>query len=141
MTSKFTHRRRLLGLSVAALFTPALSFATTPGQTVQVWKDPNCGCCADWVTHMQDNGFKVQVFDTGNTALIDGYVIEGHVPASDIKQLLAQRPAALGLAVPGMPIGTPGMDGEAYKGRQDAYDVLLVQRNEQSRVFKRYASS
>jgi hypothetical protein len=158
MTSKFTHRRRLLGLSVAALFAPVLSFATTPGQTVQVWKDPNCGCCADWVTHMQDNGFKVQVFDTGNTAvrkklgmpqqfgschtaLIDGYVIEGHVPANDIKQLLAQRPAALGLAVPGMPIGTPGMDGEAYKGRQDAYDVLLVQRNEQSRVFKRYASS
>jgi hypothetical protein len=107
---------------------------------------------------MQDNGFKVQVFDTGNTAvrkklgmpqqfgschtaLIDGYVIEGHVPASDIKQLLAQRPAALGLAVPGMPIGTPGMDGEAYKGRQDAYDVLLVQRNEQTGVFKRYASS
>ena len=92
---------------------------------------------------MQDNGFAVTAHDTGNTAvraklglpqelgschtaLIGGYVIEGHVPASDVRKLLAQKPKALGLTVPGMVIGSPGMDTPAYNGRQDPYDVLLV---------------
>jgi Cu/Ag efflux protein CusF len=69
---------------------------------------------------------------------VAGYVIEGHVPAVDILRLLRQKPQALGLAVPGMPIGSPGMDGEVYKGRRDAYEVLLVQRDGSTRTFAKY---
>lgn len=111
--------------------------------TVEVWKSPTCGCCKDWVTHMESHGFTVRVHDTGNTtmrqrlglpqnlgschtALVGGYVVEGHVPAADVLRLLQEKPTALGLAVPGMPIGSPGMDGPAYGGRRDAFDVLLV---------------
>ena len=64
-----------------------------------------------------------------HTALVGGYLLEGHVPAADVKKLLKERPQALGLTVPGMPVGSPGMDGPEYKGRKDAYDVLLVTRN------------
>ena len=156
MLNKTLTRRDALIISAMALAaTPfAVNAATHP--LVQVWKDPNCGCCQDWVVHLEDAGFKVQVFDTGNTAKrkqlglpqqfgschtasVDGYVVEGHVPAGDIQRLLALRPDALGLAVPGMPIGSPGMDGPAYNGRRDAFDVLLIQRNGQASVFKRYA--
>ena len=73
-----------------------------------------------------------------NTAVIDGYVIEGHVPAEDIKRLLAEKPDAIGLSAPGMPIGSPGMDGEAYGGRKDPYDVVLIKKNGESEVFKSY---
>lgn len=110
---------------------------------VKVWKDPNCGCCKDWISHIQSAGFDVQVLDTGNTAArarlgipqkygschtaqIGGYAIEGHVPASDIQRLLREAPRAIGLAAPGMPVGAPGMDGPAYGGRKDAYEVLLI---------------
>ena len=126
--------------------------ATTP---VEVWKDPNCGCCQDWVNHMQANGFAVKVHDTGNnavrarlglpqklgschTALVGGYLVEGHVPASDVRKLLQQKPKALGLAVPGMPVGSPGMDGPAYGERRDPYDVLLVAHDGSTRVFNSY---
>jgi hypothetical protein len=77
-------------------------------------------------------------FGSCHTALVDGYVIEGHVPANDIKKLLRSRPEALGLAVPGMPIGSPGMDGPEYKGEVDPYDVLLVQGDGRFRVFTSY---
>ena len=124
--------------------------------TVEVWKDPNCGCCHLWVEHLQASGFKVAVRDVGNTAArkrlgmpeklgschtatVGGYVIEGHVPAADIRRLLKDRPIALGLAVPGMPIGSPGMDGTEYKGRKDAFDVLLVQKDGSTKSFQRYA--
>ena len=110
---------------------------------IEVWKSPTCGCCKDWITHLEDNGFEVTHYDTGNnrvrahvgmprkygschTAIIDGYVIEGHVPAKDIRKLLKLKPTAVGLSVPGMPVGTPGMDGPQYQGRQDPYDVLLI---------------
>jgi hypothetical protein len=76
-----------------------------------------------------------------HTAWVGGYVIEGHVPAADIERLLKQKPAAMGLAVPGMPIGSPGMDGSAYKGRKDAYQVLLVKRDGSTSVFASYAGS
>jgi hypothetical protein len=69
---------------------------------------------------------------------VGGYVVEGHVPASDVKRLLKERPKALGLAVPGMPVGSPGMDGPEYGGRKDRYDVLLVQADGSSRTFSRY---
>lgn len=150
------NRRHLLSAALATLASGALN-AQTPRTDkpplLQVWKDPNCGCCGDWVKHLQASGFLVQVFDTGNTAArkrlgmpdalgschtarVGGYVIEGHVPAADILRLLREKPDALGLAVPGMPIGSPGMDGPEYKGRRDAYDVLLVARVGTTRVFQ-----
>jgi hypothetical protein len=105
---------------------------------------------------MQAHGFAVQVHDSGNqaararlgldrryaschTALVGGYVVEGHVPAREVQRLLRERPQALGLAVPGMPVGSPGMDGAVYGGRRDAYDVLLVLRDGGHRVFQAYA--
>ena len=129
----------------------------TPEATViEVWKDPSCGCCHEWIAHMERNGFKVTVHDTGNnavrarlglparygschTALIGGYVVEGHVPADDVKRLLREKPQALGIAVPGMPIGAPGMDGAVYGGRRDRYDTLLVLRDGGSRVFQSHS--
>lgn len=148
-------RRQLLGAALAAI-AGAATAQTVPANKpplLQVWKDPNCGCCGDWVKHLQTNGFLVQVIDTGNvaarkrlgmpdalgschTARVGGYVIEGHVPAADLLRLLREKPDALGLAVPGMPIGSPGMDGPEYKGRRDPYDVLLVSRGGATRVFQ-----
>lgn len=146
--SALRSRRTLLTAAIAGV-----ALASVPARAkspvkipVEVWKDPSCGCCGDWITHMEDNGFSVTVHDTGNTAarnklglpqrlgschtaLVGNYVVEGHVPAADVKKLLAQKPKALGIAVPGMPVGSPGMDGPAYGGRKDPYDVLLVTRN------------
>ena len=129
--------------------------AAQPKPLVEVWKDPNCGCCKDWMTHLESEGFAVKAHDKGNTAAraafgmpqalgschtatVQGYVIEGHVPAADIKRLLANKPQALGLAVPGMPIGSPGMDGPVYGGRRDAYQVLLVRKDGSSQVFSNH---
>lgn len=153
-------RRRLLATALpllcAALAAPHLARAAgAPATPVEVWKDPSCGCCHDWIEHMQANGFSFTVHDSGNnaararlglpaklgschTALVGGYVIEGHVPASDVRTLLQQKPKALGLTVPGMPVGSPGMDGPAYNNRRDPYDVLLVARDGSTRVFKSY---
>ena len=117
---------------VAGLAFPRLARAAFP--PVAVWKDPNCGCCEGWVRHMRTAGFSVTVRDSSDltvvkkargvpddlwschTAVIDGYVIEGHVPAPDIVRLLAERPEGKGLAVPGMPASAPGMDqpGQPY---------------------------
>ena len=136
-------RRQCLAALIASAALPALA---TAKPAVEVWKDPSCGCCQDWITHMEQNGFAVTVHETGNaavrarlglpnklgschTALVGGYLLEGHVPAADVRKLLQQKPKALGLAVPGMPVGSPGMDGPEYKGRKDPYDVLLVTRN------------
>ncbi|MDH4466078.1 MAG: DUF411 domain-containing protein [Acidovorax sp.] len=153
-TNRPSRRTLLAALPLAglALAMPGLVRAAT-GTPLEVWKDPNCGCCQDWVLHMEAAGFTVKVHDTGNnavrarlglpqklgschTALVGGYLIEGHVPASDVRALLQQKPKALGLAVPGMPIGSPGMDGPAYGNRRDPYDVLLVARDGSTRVFK-----
>jgi hypothetical protein len=153
-------RRSLLIGAASLLGAAALTAqATTPNSpalpVLQVWKDPNCGCCNDWITYLQRDGFQVQVFDTGNTAvrqrlglpvkygschtaLIGGYVVEGHVNAREIRRLLAEKPAAIGITVPGMPVGSPGMDGPEYGGRKDPYDVLLVLRDGSSRVYQSY---
>ncbi len=156
-------RRAWLGTALCAAATaaaslPLLARAASPGPTpVEVWKDPNCGCCKDWVDHMQAHGFKATVHDTGNaavreklglpqklgschTALVGGYLVEGHVPAADVQRLLREKPRALGLAVPGMPVGSPGMDGAFYGGRRDAHDVLLVARDGSARVFTSYSA-
>lgn len=138
-------RRRVLGVVAIIGLRPWENLqAATP--TVEVWKDPACGCCQDWVRHMQANGFAVTVRNTGNaearsrlgmpvkygschTATVGAYVLEGHVPAREVQRLLISKPRALGLAVPGMPIGSPGMDGTEYKGRKDPFHVLLVNRD------------
>ncbi|MDY6799203.1 MAG: DUF411 domain-containing protein [Pseudomonadota bacterium] len=120
---------------------------------VQVHKSPTCGCCDDWVKHMEDNGFDVQVTETNNlnpvkseagltpalaschTARVGDYVIEGHVPASDVRRLLANAPMASGLAVPGMPAGSPGME---MGDRRERYQVLLFNEQGQTRVFSEH---
>ena len=152
VTRASRQRRHLLALGLAALAGPAAAAAPV---LVEVWKSPSCGCCKDWITHMEASGFRVRVHDTGNTAmrerlqipmqlgschtaLVGGYAIEGHVPAKDVQRLLRERPQAVGLAVPGMPIGSPGMDGPEYGPRRDAYDVLLVVRGGSPRVFSSY---
>ena len=148
-------RRSLLqGLALLA----AGAAAALPAQSrtaIEVWKGPDCGCCKDWVTHLQSNGFEVRVHDSGNnaarsrlgvpaklgschTALVGGYAIEGHVPAREIRRLLSEKPAAIGLSVPGMPVGSPGMDDAVYGGRRDPFDVLLIARDGSTRVFQSY---
>lgn len=140
-------RRQSLRLLATLAATACLPALAAPARTpMEVWKDPNCGCCKDWVELMEKAGFAVTVHDTGNsavraklglpqrlgschTALVGGYLLEGHVPAADVRRLLKEKPKALGLAVPGMPVGSPGMDGPEYGGRKDAYDVLLVSKN------------
>lgn len=152
-------RRRHLAALAALACMPGWALAqsaTAPsGPLVQVWKDPNCGCCKDWVAYLEKNGFATQIFDTGNTAvrarlglpqkygschtaLVGGYVIEGHVPAREIQRLLKEKPQALGLSVPRMPVGSPGMDGPEYGGRKDTYDVLLVAKDGSATVFQSY---
>jgi hypothetical protein len=153
-------QRRILLHALAALtavgVTPHLAAQTKPA--VEVWKDPNCGCCKDWVVYLQANGFSVKVHDTGNTeararlgipvalgschtAAVGGYAIEGHVPAADIHRLLREKSKAAGLAVPGMPVGSPGMDGPIYGARKDAYQVMLVLQDGNTRVFNTYPST
>lgn len=139
-------RRGLLAGAVGiGLLAGVPVLARTPPR-LEVWKSPTCGCCGDWIAHMRAAGFDVRIHDTGNgaararlglpaqygschTALVDGYVIEGHVPATDVARLLREKPVALGLAVPGMPVGSPGMDGPEYGGRRDPFDTLLVERD------------
>jgi hypothetical protein len=141
---------------MAVLAAPALARAApTARPLVEVWKDPGCGCCKDWVRHLEADGFRTKLHDTGNTAirarlgidarygschtaLVDGYAIEGHVPAREIRRLLRERPTALGLAVPRMPVGSPGMDGPEYAGRRDPYDVLLLRRDGSAETFQSY---
>lgn len=117
-----------------------------------VWKSPWCGCCVKWVEHMRAAGFEVkveEVEDLGivkrmaavpdevqscHTARVGDYTVEGHVPAADVVRLLTERPDAIGLAVPGMPAGSPGME----TGGRDPYDVLLLKRDGQTEVFNAY---
>ena len=159
MTNKTTStisRRTLVAAALGLGLAPAFAqLKAGKGPAIEVWKDPSCGCCKDWVKHLEDNGFKVKVNHVGNnaargrlgierkyaschTALVGGYAIEGHVPAKDIQRLLKEKPMAVGLAVPGMPVGSPGMDGPVYNNRQDAYDVLLLTADGGSKVFQRY---
>lgn len=120
---------------------------------VEVFKDPNCGCCGAWVDHLKAAGFPVKVqevadpgavrkrhgipdqYGSCHTGVVAGYALEGHVPADDVKRLLVRKPAGAGLAVPGMPIGSPGMEvGE----RRDAFKVLLIDRAGGATVFASY---
>lgn len=150
--SELISRRALLARGIAAAAAAALSPAllrAAAGTPLLVYKDPNCGCCHNWVEIMRTSGFEVSVRDTGDmpsiktrykvgpklaschTALVGGYVVEGHVPADVIRKLLAEKPKVLGIAVPGMPVGSPGMEG----GRKDAYDVLTFDAAGKTTVF------
>ncbi len=151
------HRRRMLsGLAVLSVL-PAVAWAAqaTKPVMIEVWKDAACGCCNDWIAHLRSSGFQVKSADTGNasarkrlgmpdrygschTASVGGYAIEGHVPAREVQRLLREKPVAIGLAVPAMPVGSPGMDGPEYGARKDPYDVLLVRRDGSSSVFQSY---
>lgn len=147
-----THSTRRRQLLAVALIMPLAHAQAQAQPLVEVWKSPTCGCCNDWIKHLEQAGFTVKANDSGNTAvrnklgmpnryaschtaLVAGYVVEGHVPAADIRRLLAEKPKALGLAVPDMPIGSPGMDGPAYGNRIEPYDVLLIGADGKSTVF------
>lgn len=150
-------KKQLNKFFTRSLLTIALSgvASTAVAATMEVYKSPTCGCCAKWVDIMRDNGFTVNIHDVGNdnaraeagistelgschTALVNGYAIEGHVPVDDIKQLLKERPRAVGLSAPGMPHGSPGME----TGRVDAYNVLLIRKPGDKRsaaeIYNRY---
>lgn len=127
-------------------------------ETIEVFKTATCGCCHDWIAHLQDAGFAVAAQDLEYVALaelkqtagvpdalvschtgrIAGYVIEGHVPAADIRRLLVERPDAIGLSVPGMPIGSPGMGPE---DQREAYDAILIGRDGAANVFASYPAA
>lgn len=145
-------KRRAVLTSLAAAAS-ALSLPVAAKQAlppVQVFKSPSCGCCGAWVDHMKAAAFAVNVtevddtavarrkyglpdrFGSCHTAIVAGYVVEGHVPANDVKKLLAMKPVAVGLAVPGMPVGSPGME---MGSRKDPYQVLLVAKDGLERVF------
>ena len=133
------------------------SAATIAGETGQVWKSPTCGCCKAWVEYMQSKGFALSVKDTStatinqikssagiaqkfagcHSAQIGGYMIEGHVPAEDITRLLAEKPDAIGLSVPGMPVGSPGMETD---GTVAPFEVHLMKKDGSSEVFTRYGA-
>ena len=146
-------RRRALATAVALGAAAAVPRAFAARPRVEVWKSPTCGCCEGWVAHLRANGFEVVTHDEGNTdararlgmpvrygschtGAVGGYALEGHVPAQDVHRLLKERPDAVGLAVPAMPVGSPGMDGPEYGGRRDPYDVLLVRRDGEASVYR-----
>ena len=141
-----------------AIFTLALGFALAlraAGPEITVYKLSTCGCCGQWVEHLKKNDFQVMVhevpsvdeykkqygvpkeLESCHTAVVGGYTIEGHVPAADILRLLKERPAAKGLAVPGMPLGSPGMESQRGDVR-DAYDVLLFTADGKTSVYQHY---
>lgn len=151
------NRRQVL-LTLCAV--PVIAYAQTDAspasaqQQVTVYKTATCGCCKLWVDHLQKAGFKVQTHDledlspvkermgvpaslaSCHTAEVGGYFIEGHVPAQDVKRLLRERPDARGLTVPGMPIGSPGM--ESPSGKVQPYEVLLIAKDGKPSVYARH---
>ena len=149
-------RTATTALSGAALLAlrPAVSTAASKPTAITVYKDPSCGCCTKWVSHLQANGFAPEVHDRSDmdalkdslgvppalrschTAVAGKYVIEGHVPAADLTRLLAAKPAdTLGLAVPGMPVGSPGME---MGDRGVAYDVVAFGPAGSTHVFAKH---
>lgn len=155
--STITRRGMLVGAASLAGLAPFASLAQA-GPVVHVLRDPNCGCCEAWVRIMSAEGFDVttensfgtllmqhkmqagipQEMISCHTAEVNGYFIEGHVPPADIRRLLSERPDAVGLAVPGMPYGSPGMGPEASR---EAYDVFLILRDGSTEVFSSYEAA
>ncbi|WP_422412701.1 MULTISPECIES: DUF411 domain-containing protein [unclassified Endozoicomonas] len=142
---------KALFLGTAVLMSFMLAKAEESLPTVMLYKTPACGCCKQWAKHMEENGFKVMSHDVPSTAtyraragipkgmeschtaFIGDYAIEGHVPATDIKRLLSEKPAGVnGLTVPGMPLGSPGME---YGDRKDPYQVIGFTKDGNTSVF------
>lgn len=142
-------------LRIASLFIALLSVGAVFAQStlgIEVYKNQYCGCCHEWIAHLQKNGFKVTANDVPDTApvreslgipvklgschtaKIGGYAIEGHVPAADIKRLLKEKPKAIGLAVPGMPAGSPGMESP----NPQPYNTLLVMKDGTTKVWAKH---
>lgn len=144
-----TLSRLLAPLALGLAVSTALS-ALAAGEEVTMFKDPNCGCCGKWADHMRANGFQVkeiatremgavkrqagvpQALGSCHTARVGGYIVEGHVPAADVKRMLAEKPAIAGLSAPGMPMGSPGMEGP-YPA--DRYDVVSFDKAGNTTVF------
>jgi hypothetical protein len=144
-----TMKRWLSRMGSVVLFAAAFSPVAMAANAIDVYRDPSCGCCGAWVSYLRAQGYTVTVHEdqamaavktrlgvpidaaSCHTALIDGYVIEGHVPVEDIRRLLAERPNARGLAAPGMPVGSPGME----MGAPERYDVVLIEQDGSSGVF------
>jgi hypothetical protein len=151
---KRRHILTALAAGAAAAAMPAFAAKQLP--LVEVFKTPTCGCCGAWVDHLRAAGFPVKVvevddttatrkrhglperFGSCHTGIVNGYVVEGHVPAAEVKRLLATKPAVIGLAVPGMPVGSPGME---YGDRKDPYDVFLIDKSGRETVFAHYPNS
>ena len=145
---------RLLAL-VPLLAWPSLVAAAEPGPEVRVFKTATCGCCVAWVEHLEAAGFRVRAEDVADlaevkrrhgvpaklqachTAVVEGYVVEGHVPASDVKRLLAERPPVAGIAVPGMPHGSPGMESPT----PEPYAVIGFDGDGPAGVFARHPAA
>ncbi|HVL67637.1 MAG TPA: DUF411 domain-containing protein [Vicinamibacterales bacterium] len=148
--------RLVLALLVAVTVTgPAVTAQVRQAKApmVEVFKTPTCGCCSKWVDHIRDAGFEVRATDMSqeeldkvkakhhvpaavhscHTALVSGYVVEGHVPAAEVKRLLKERPKVVGIAVPGMPLGSPGMEVSGIKPHP--YDVLTFDKTGNTKVF------
>jgi len=152
-----TRRSFFAGAAGLLAATPIAGLAQQ-APAIHVMKDPNCGCCKAWMKILAEDGFKVTSergfgsllirykLDNGvpqsmmscHTAKVDGYVIEGHVPPADIRRLLAERPEAVGLAVPDMPYGSPGMGPE---DRREAYDVFLIRPDGSTEIFQSYEAA
>jgi hypothetical protein len=143
-------RRGFLGLSAGAMVACAAPAPAPPAKSMRVYRSPSCGCCGGWVDHLRAGGFEVAVemlddvspvaerlgvperLRSCHTGEAGGYFVEGHVPAADVERLLKERPDARGIAVPGMPIGSPGME---MGNRRDSYQTLLVERGGGISVF------
>lgn len=156
MSIKLTRREITTSLIATALLVDMPHARAQDLPTVTVTKDPTCGCCSGWVDHMRLAGFSVDVIETPeinrtkarlgvphdlascHTAEVGGYVIEGHVPAAQVKRLLSEKPDAKGLAVPGMPMSSPGM--EMADMDADTYEVVLFGRFDR-RSYARYEGS
>lgn len=147
-------RVTFLAAIMAMLWGSSALAAETQSPQLQVFKSATCSCCSAWIKHMTQNGFTAEAQDVAagelarikqsagigpkhascHTAKIEGYSIEGHVPASDVKRLLAEKPDAIGLTVPGMPIGSPGMEAGDTR---EPYEVLLIKRDGTSEVWSK----
>ena len=147
--NKYTLLAVVFGLGVLAIVIFPM-IKSTQGPQVVIYKSPTCGCCKEWASYLQNNGFKVTQIDTNNmgsvklnqgipqplaschTALINGYVVEGHVPVEAIRRMLKEKPAIKGIAVPGMPAGSPGME---QGGRKDPYNVLAIRHDGSASIY------
>lgn len=148
------NRRLLLGAAMLTGMTGTACAQTRPSRNLTVFKTPTCACCDACIAHMREAGFATTItvlpslqsvrssrgmpdaLASCHTGLIDGYLVEGHVPAQDVIRLLAERPTAVGLAVPAMPLGSPGM--ETPQGHKDPFETLLVLHSGAVRVFARH---